>query len=453
MKIEKKDLEKSQVEFLVELSIEEFKPYIQKGVAQLAKTVKIEGFRPGKADFETLKNKVGEMTIVEEASHIAINKTLGEVIDKNKDLGLIGQPKVDLVKLAPDNPFIYKAVFATLPSIELGEYKGFKLKKTEIKVDENDIEKTLNELREMNVKEVIKDGEIIDTDKVLVDIQMFLDSVPVEGGQGKGTAIIIGKGYVVPGFDKELIGAKKNDVREFKLPYPKDFHQQNLAGKLVEFKVTIKEIFSRDIPELSDEMAKKVNFKNIEDLKKNIKSNLESQKIQEAKQKVEIEMMEKIISGSKFGDLPEVLIQHEAENMYKEMERDMTQKGGKIEDYLASLGKNKAELMLGFTPSAVKRLKSSLILREIIKAEKIEVEKKEVDEYIESLKKYYKADDKTAKELETQNSKDLARDTLVNRRVLDKLREWNIAGKIKKDDKKEGKKEVEKVDKKDETKK
>jgi len=449
MKIEKKDLEKSQVEFLVELSIEEFKPYIQKGVAQLAKTVKIEGFRPGKADFETLKNKVGEMTIVEEASHIAINKTLGEVIDKNKDLGLIGQPKVDLVKLAPDNPFIYKVVFATLPSIELGEYKNFKLKKIEIKVDENDVEKTLNELREMNVKEVIKDGEIIDTDKVLVDIQMFLDSVPVEGGQGKGTAIIIGKGYVVPGFDKELVGAKKNDVREFKLPYPKDFHQQNLAGKLVEFKVTVKEIFSRDIPELSDEMAKKVNFKNIEDLKKNIKSNLESQKIQEAKQKIEIEMMEKIISGSKFGDLPEVLIQHEAENMYKEMERDMTQKGGKIEDYLASLGKNKAELMLGFTPSAVKRLKSSLILREIIKAEKIEVEKKEVDEYIESLKKYYKADDKTAKELETQNSKDLARDTLVNRKVLDKLREWNIEEKVKK----EKKKEVEKEDKKDESQK
>jgi len=117
MKVEKKDLEKSQIELNVELSLDEFKPFILKGAVRISKDVKIEGFRPGKAPYDIIKRKVGEMAILEEASRLAVNDTLGKAIKDNVEAQPVGQPKVDITKLAPDNPFSYKVVLAMLPAV------------------------------------------------------------------------------------------------------------------------------------------------------------------------------------------------------------------------------------------------------------------------------------------------------------------------------------------------
>ena len=196
MQVTKKDLEKSQVELLVELTPEEFAPYIEKGASKVSEKVKIEGFRPGKAPLDILKQKVGEMTILEEAAHIAIAKTIDDIIEKNTmDRMAVGQPKVEITKLAPGNPMEYKVIIAIMPTVALGKYKDLKVKQTEVKVEEVDILKTLNELQEMRVKEVISEEGVGDGDKVLVDIEMFMDKVPVEGGQTKDLAVIIGQNY------------------------------------------------------------------------------------------------------------------------------------------------------------------------------------------------------------------------------------------------------------------
>ena len=135
MNITKKELEKSQIELTVELSLAEFKPYIEKGVKKVSEEVKIGGFRPGKVPFDVLKQKIGEMTILEEAGRIAINKTIEKVLEENTDKQVIGQPKVDIIKLAPGNPFIFKITLSALPEVKLGDYKNAKVKreKKEIK--------------------------------------------------------------------------------------------------------------------------------------------------------------------------------------------------------------------------------------------------------------------------------------------------------------------------------
>ncbi len=282
MQVTKKDLEKSQIELTVELTLAEFEPYIVKGAEEVAKNVKIEGFRPGKAPLEVLKQKIGEMTILEEAAHLAIHKTLDEVIEKNTmERQAFGQPNVSITKLAPNNPLEYKITLSLLPTVALGDYKDLKIKEEEVKMDEKELAKSLKELQEMRAVEVLSEEPIKKGDKAVVDIKMFLDKVPVEGGQHNDLAVLVGKEYFVPGFDDHLIGAKKDEERKFNLPYPDDHHQKNLAGKLVEFEVKVKDAYTRAIPELNDQFAGFFQVKNLEELKKTITDSLLAEKKKE----------------------------------------------------------------------------------------------------------------------------------------------------------------------------
>ncbi len=344
MKIEKKSLPKSQIELTVELSAEEFKPYILRGAENVSKEVKVEGFRPGKVPYDVLKAKIGEMTILEEAARIAINKTIDKAIEENMNEEPVGQPQVSIIKLAPDNPLEYKVVLAILPKIVLGDYKSLKVKMEKAEVKDEEISKTIEYLREGQVKEVITERGIEDGDKVVVDIEMFLDKVPAEGGQGKGVAVIIGKDFVVPGFDKNLLGAKKNDVRNFELPYPEDHHMKNLAGKMVDFKVKIIEVYERQLPALDDNFSHAFGLKKFEELKENIKKSMEQEKKEKVEQKAEIEIIDKIIHLTKFDDIPEMLIKHEGETMMVELEHNVKSQGGKFEDYLSSIKKRARKL-------------------------------------------------------------------------------------------------------------
>ena len=403
------------------------KPYIKLGAEKISKEIKIEGFRPGKAPLDVLKAKIGEASIIEEGARIAINKTIDKVIKENMKEGQpVGQPQVNITKLAPENPLEYKIVFAVIPEITLGDYKNAKVKMILDEAKDEEVNKMLDNLRDAQVKEVIVDRPAKEGDKVLADIEIFLDKVPVEGGQGKGAAVLIGKDFVVPGFDKNLIGAKKNDVKDFSLPYPADHHMANLAGKMIEHKVTVKEVYERELPEVNDEFATKFGLKNAQELKDNIKKSLEAEKKQKSDQKTEVEMLDKIIKSSKFGEIPEMLVTSEAQTMLQELEHSVTSQGGKFEDYLGSLKKTKEELTLDLLPDAVKRVKSALVIREIALTEKVEVTEKEIKEKQEELIKQYKGYEKVEARVKESSYATYLQNTLVNKKVIDKLKKWNV---------------------------
>ncbi len=426
MNIIKKDLGKSQIELTVELTIEEFKPYILRGAEKVSSEVKIEGFRPGKAPYEVLKNKIGEMTILEESARIAIDKTLDKVIKENIVGQIVGQPQVNITKLAPDNPMEYKMVISLLPEVKLGNYKGLKIKQAPAEVKDEEVEKLISELREMRASEVISEAEIKDGNRVIMDIEIFIDKVPVEGGQGKGAGLIVGKNYIIPGFDKKIIGAKKGDTREFSLPYPADYHDKNLAGKMAEFKVKIKEVYNRILPEVNEEMAKGFGLKNVEELKSNIKKSLLAEKQQKATQESEAAMLDKIIGASKFADIPETLIKHEAEVMISELEYNVKTQGGKFDDYLSHLKKTREQIMLELMPDAVKRVKVSLVIREVAGLEKISASHEEVHKAIDDILKQYKDNETVIERVKSHAYHDYVENNLTGKKVVEKLREWNV---------------------------
>jgi trigger factor len=427
MKVTKNILPKSQIEFTVELSAEEFKPSIEQAAAQISEDIKIDGFRPGKAPLEMVKKKVGEMSILEKAANLAINKSFSKILEENaKEDKIVGQPQVDITKLAPENPLEFKIVFSVLPKVTLGEYKDLNVPATKPKIDDKEVERVIDYLRETRVKEVVVDREAKDGDKVVANIQMFLDNVPIEGGQTQAANIIIGKEYFVPGFDGKIINGKKGEVKEFKLPYPKDFHQKNLAGKNVEFKVEIKDVFGREIPVMDDEFAKNFGGKDLADLKAMIEKDILGQKSFEAERKTELDMLEKILAKTKFEEMPDMLITNETEKMLIELEENVSRQGGKMEDYLGSLKKTRNQLALDLLPEAVKRVKTALIIREVGELEKIEPTENDIEEKIKSLLEQYKGYAKVEERVKDPNYRAYLKNSLASQQVVEKLKEWNV---------------------------
>jgi len=391
MKISKKSLPKTQLELLIELTSDELKSFVESTALQISKNRNIAGFRPGKAPFDIVVKEVGEMTLYQTAANEAIDETLIKIIDDEK-INLVGQPKIEVQKLAPSNPFIFKATLDLVPKIELCEYAKIKVKSmTEIKVENSEVEKVVADLRSMRAKEILKnENEPVELgDKVELDFETFIDQVAIDGGQAKGHSLVIGKGQMIPGFEDNIIGLKKDETKEFELEFPKKYHEEKLQGKKALFKIKILTIYKIELPEVNDEFAKGFGLKNLDDLKKHLESNIKREKEMKENERYELELIEQLIDKSKFEELPDSLVEDEIHKMIHELEDNVVRQGMKFEDYLSNIKKTEADLHLDFSADAIKRVKTGLVIRVLAEKERITADEKEInDETERSLASY-----------------------------------------------------------------
>ncbi len=425
MNVTRNNISANRVELTVEISAEEAAKFAERAAVKISEGVSIEGFRPGKAPYDRVKTKVGEMAILEEASRLAVSKTIDRALTENITEEWIGQPEISVTKLAPGNAIEYRILVSLLPSVTLGAYKGLGIEPAEVEVKEEEVDKMIEQLRDFRVKEAAVDRPCADGDKLVADVNLFLDKVPVEGGQARETTIIVGKDYFVPGFDEQVKGMKAGDKREFFVTYPADHHQKHLAGKKVEFSVVAKQVYSRELPELDEEFVSAFGLKNAEELRINIRRSIEEEKKGEEASKHERRLLERIAADSTIGELPENLIESETHSMIHELEHNVTRSGGSFADYLASINKLPEQLKADFREQAIERLKVTLVIRAIVAAEKIEVIDEEVKNELATLKSRYHADPKAMEALNDPSYPRQLRSILLNRRVIEKLRHWN----------------------------
>ena len=430
MNVTRNNISATKIELTVEVSADEMKNFSQRAATKISENTKIEGFRPGKAPYDVVLARVGEMAILEEASRIAVSKTIDQALIKEVTEEWIGQPEITITKIAPENPFEYRALITLLPSVELGAYKDFNVSLETAEATEEEVGKMIEQLRDMRATEAIADRPSQTGDKLVVDVNLFVDKVPMEGGQAKETAVILGKDYFVPGFDEHVTGMKIGDSREFFLTYPADHHQSNLAGKKVEFKVDAKQVYAREMPELNDEFAMPFGLKTLEELKTNIKKSIADEKKGEAETKLERMIIEKIIEGSTIGEIPEKLIEDETNSMMHEISHNVARSGGTFENYLQSLGKSAAQFAEELKPQAIERMKATLALRKIVALEKITVDEGRVEEELGLLKKRYANDVKAVESLSSPAYRRHLQGMLLNRAVIAKLKEWNIKKEV-----------------------
>ncbi|MFH1367066.1 MAG: trigger factor [Patescibacteria group bacterium] len=422
MKVEVKKLPKSQAEMTIEVSVFELQPFLTNTAGQMSKEMNFPGFRPGKAPYDMVKEKVGEAAIYQEAAEDVIRKTYPKaVIEQN--LPAVGQPNITLEKLAPGNPMVYKAQVSLLPNIELGDYKKPKAKRKAIKVEQKEIDKAIKDLQKMYGKEIRVERNAAKGDKVEIDFDVFLDNVPLEGGASKNHPLVIGEGNFIPGFEENLVGMAKEQVKEFKIRFPKDYHKNDLANRLAEFKVKMLAVYKIELPGLNDEWAKMAGkFENFAELQKHFSQDLEKKKEGQADQIFEMEILDDIISKSKFEEIPELLMDSELDKMIKELEHDIMSQGMKFEDYLKAVKKTPEDLKKEFTPTAEKRIKTALIIRHIAKEEKIQVTPQEIEAEIKKTKETYKSQPEIAKQLDSPEYKMYLSNVLASKKVMEFLK-------------------------------
>ncbi len=422
-----KKLKNSQIEFSITIPWSVWEKYLDQSAKEASEEIKIDGFRPGKAPRKMVEQKVGIGVLLNGASQKAVEKSYMDFVMENK-LEVIGQPEIKIEKLEEGKDLEYGVKVSVVPELKIAEkYKKdikkineeYKDRKAEIK--EEEIEKEIKRLAQSRAKLVTVRREAKNEDAVEIDFSVLVGNVPIENGTSKNHPMVIGKGVFIPGFEENLIGMKEGEEKEFDLEFPKDYHKKDLAGKMAKFKVKMNLVQERELPEINDEFAKSLGqFESLEALKKNMREGLEH----EAKHKLEEEKrgkyVEKIIEHSQ-AELPEILVEQETKQMLGEFEYQIQGMGLDLDTYLGQLKKDKKELEKDWKPQAEKRVMSALALKEIAKAEEIQIDGKEIEEEMNKTMAYYKNVKDMEKNIDMERLYNYTKGILENGKVFEML--------------------------------
>ncbi len=416
------NLEKNQIKLTFTVTADEAQPYLEEAATRLSEDSSIPGFRPGKASYDVIKQRFGEMKIHEEALEAIVRKSFVEAVLAN-DIETVGSPKIDVQTLAPGNDIVFTAEITRMPQItKLVDYKNHTVKAKEAKAEEKDIDLALRDLQRMQTKEVRaeKDSVVGDGDKIVVSMDMKLAGVSVEGGQSPNHAIFMNEDYYIPGLKEQVKGMKEGEKKTFTLPFPKEHVQKMLAGKDVEFEVTVKELFNLQPPALDDIFAKSLGLGGIDALRETLEKNITDEKIREEQARQEKEALEHIAEKSTFEDIPDLLLNEEVNKMIMEFQRNVESQGVEFDQYLKNMNKTLAELKIDFTPQALTRIKVALAMKVIAKQEEITISEKEVDEELDRIAAQYE-DKEMQKKVYSPQYREYAEHMLKNRKVIEHL--------------------------------
>ena len=421
-----KKLPKSLTEVRVTVSAEELKPFLEKAAGELSQRAKIEGFRPGKAPYDVVKGRFGEMAILEEALPAVVQKHFVEIV-KKESLQTVGEPKVNVEKAAPGNEVVFTVTVAMYPhATKLADYKKGRVKPKDAKVEDAEVEKVVNELRKMQSTEKDVDREVRAGDKVIVDMEMKHDKVVVEGGTAKNHGIYLDEPYYVPGLNEQILGMKKGEKKSFMLKFPKDHFNKMLAGKDIDFDVELKNVQEIVHPEVTDAFAKTLGQESMEKLRGLLRKNLENEAVTKETQRQEIAILEELVKDSHFEEVPDVLTNAEAHKMLHELEHSVEQQHLEFSEYLKQIKKTRDQLLLDFTPEALKRVKTAVLLRTIAEKENLEPTDVEFIEEQTKLINMYKDDAQTQAQVRSEDGEAYIRNMLRNRKVLEFIRKNGV---------------------------
>ncbi len=425
MNVELKTLPQSRVELTITMSTDDMQPHLTRAANQLSENRDIKGFRRGKAPYEKVEQEFGAMAIYEAALEKIVQAGY-YAATKEKKVKTIGMPEVAIKKMAPGNDLEFTATAAVLPSVTLPNLEKITVEKKSKTVSEQETKDALENLRKMRGSEVIKNGAATKEDKVVVDMELLLDNVVVEGGTTKDHGVYLGEDYYVPGLPEQLIGSKKGDEKSFTLPFPKEHYQKHLAGKEVQFKVKVKDVFERQFPKLDDEFAKGLGQESLAKLTELLQKNMQAEADKKEHERQEIEMLEGIITKAKFDEIPQLLIDTEKRRIFMELKSRIEQQGMTVEQYLESIKKSQDEVMEGYAQQAEKRVKTTLVLRTYCEQESIAATDEEIEKEIQTMKGMYKDNAEALEQIDTQDTRESLKPMLANRKAVDQLRELII---------------------------
>lgn len=388
MKAELLKKEGNQVTFKITVDNDKFEGAVTKAYNKNKGKFNIPGFRKGKAPKQIIESQYGKGVFYNDAIDMLFPEIYPKALDE-LDIDPIARPDLDIEEISKDNGLVMVVNVEVKPEVNLGEYKGIEIAKPDYTVNEDEVNLRLEEMRNKASRLVDVERAIENGDNTVIDFEGFVDGVAFEGGKGEEYSLVIGSNTFIPGFEEQLVGKNKGEEVEVNVEFPAEYHAENLAGKPATFKVTVKNVQKKELPELNDEFAADTTeFNTLEELKKDLKAKVEEEAKNRADAEMKNSLVEKVSEGTEL-EVPEAMVETQIDNMLMELNYQLQYQGLQLEQLLQMTGRTIEELRNEKREEATKLVKSSLILEAIAKAENVEVSEEEVNAEVEKMAKMY----------------------------------------------------------------
>jgi trigger factor len=418
MSVQVETLEKSMAKLTIEVSAEEFETALDKAYKKNKNKISLPGFRKGKAPRAMIEKMYGTGVFYEDAANDLIPDAY-ESAAKESELEIVAQPSIDVTQIEKGKPFIFTATVAVKPEVTLGEYKGIEVEKKTAEVTDEELQAEIDKVRESNSRMItVDDRAVQDGDITTIDFEGFVDGEPFEGGKGEDYPLTIGSHSFIDNFEEQLIGKNIGEETEVNVTFPEQYQAEELQGKPAVFKVTIKEIKVKELPELDDDFAQDVSeFDTVDEYKEDLKKKLLENKEAALKREKEEDVVGKIIENATM-EIPDPMVDTQVRQMVQEFSQRIQSQGLSLQQYMQFTGMTPESLTNELQPQALKRIQSRLVLEAVAAAENIETSDEDLEKELEKMAEMYQMEADKLKELVgEEEKKQIALDLAVQKAV------------------------------------
>lgn len=409
------NVETNKYELEIEISAEDFEAAIEKAYLKARKNIAMPGFRKGKAPRKLIEKEYGEQVFFEDAVNLLYAPVVNGAVEES-GLELVTRPEVEVTEISKENGVKLKATCITKPEVEVKDYKGIEVEKVVNPVTDEDINKQLDALREKNVTvETVDDRAAENGDDVVIDFEGFKDDVAFEGGKAEDFTLSLGSGQFIPGFEDQIVGHNAGEDFDINVTFPDEYQVKELAGAPAVFKIKLKSISKKVMPELDDDMVKdSTEFDTVDDYKADVKKKLEEANEKHADSEVEAKIFDKVIENMT-AEIPQVMFDNRVNEMISELEQRLAPQGISLDLYMQYTGQTIDTVKKAYAEQAEKQVKLRLALEKIAKLENIEVTEDELKAEFDKLAEAYKLDVDQIKQF--IHDDDLKKDIAVGKAV------------------------------------
>lgn len=349
----------------------------------------IEGFRKGKAPRKIVEARYGKEVLYDDAINFVLQDAYTAALDESK-LDVVSRPEVNVTEVSTENGVTFEAEVYVKPEVKISDYKGLSYKKVDIEVTDEDVEAELNKDREKHSRIIdVKDRAIENGDIATIDFEGFIDGVAFEGGKGTDYDLEIGSHSFIDTFEDQLVGKNVGDDVDVNVTFPAEYGQKDLAGKPALFKVEIKDIKAKELPEINDEFVQDTTeFESVDEYKKDIRAKLILAKTDAAEKAKEEELVDALIEKAEM-DVPQAMIENEIDNKINEFRNGISRQGLSIEMYLQYMGQSMENMREAYRIISEKQVKARLALEAVAANENFEVSDEEIDAELTRIAETY----------------------------------------------------------------
>lgn len=421
MSLQVENLEKNTAKLTIEVPAEKFEAAVKNAYKKNKGKFNIPGFRKGKAPFEMIKKLYGAGVFYEDAANEVIDASYPDAA-KESGLQIVSRPTVDVTQIEEGKSFIYTAVVAVKPEVTLGEYKGVEVQRVKADVTDEDVEAEINSVRNKNSRLItVEDRAIEKDDLVTIDFDGYVDGERFEGGKGEDYPLTIGSHTFIDTFEDQLIGKNKGDECEVNVTFPAEYHVDALKNKPALFKVVIKEIQKKELPEVNDEFASEVSdFDTLEEYRNDLREKLVSEKQKAAATENENRVVEKVVENASM-EIPEQMVEEEVNGMINDYARRLESQGISFKQYVEITGMTPEKIGEQMKPQALKRIQTRLTLEAVVKAENITASEEAVEEQFDKMAEDYKMEKDQIKSLFGEEQLAMMKEDLAVQEAIDFL--------------------------------